>query len=164
MTLGGQFLTIILMFIGGSPGSTAGGLKTATFGVLMITLISIIKGREDIEVFKRRIPKDTVYKAFALFVLSLLLVIGVTMLLCITQQGVPDGDKFNYLLYEASSAYGTVGLTLGLTQHLNTVGKMIIMITMYLGRVGPMTVLLALTNRMSKKSGIKYPEDKILIG
>ena len=59
---------------------------------------------------------------------------------------------------------GTVGLTLGLTQHLNTVGKIIIMITMYLGRVGPMTVLLALTNRMSKKSGIKYPEDKILIG
>lgn len=164
MTLGGQFLTMILMFIGGSPGSTAGGLKTATFGVLIITLISIIRGRDDVEIFKRRISKDTVYKSFALFILALSLVIIVTMLLCITQQGVPDGDKFNYLLYEATSAYGTVGLSLGLTQHLNTAGKIIIMITMYLGRVGPMTVLLALTHRMSKKSAIKYPEDKILIG
>ncbi|MGL5615544.1 MAG: TrkH family potassium uptake protein [Sarcina sp.] len=164
MTLAGQFLTIIYMFIGGSPGSTAGGLKTATFGVLIITLISIIRGREDIEVFKKRISKDTVYKAFALFILSLVLVITVTMLLCVTQQGVPGADQFNALLYEATSAYGTVGLSLGITPHLNTAGKIIIMITMYLGRVGPMTVLLALTHRMSKKSGIKYPEDKILIG
>ena len=162
MTVAGKFLTILLMFVGGSPGSTAGGLKTATLGILVVTLISIIKGREDVEIFKKRISKETVYKAFAIFFLSLILVITVTMLLAITQPGEP----FTWMLYEATSAYGTVGLTLGLTQHLNTIGKIIIMITMYLGRVGPMTVLLALTSRAQKKkkSGIKYPEDKILIG
>ncbi|WP_066872877.1 TrkH family potassium uptake protein [Clostridium mediterraneense] len=162
MTVAGKFLTILLMFVGGSPGSTAGGLKTATLGILVVTLISIIKGREDVEIFKKRISKETVYKAFAIFFLSLILVITVTMLLAITQPGEP----FMWMLYEATSAYGTVGLTLGLTQHLNTIGKIIIMITMYLGRVGPMTVLLALTSKAqkNKKSGIKYPEDKILIG
>lgn len=162
MTVAGKFLTILLMFVGGSPGSTAGGLKTATLGILVVTLISIIKGREDVEIFKKRISKETVYKAFAIFFLSLILVITVTMLLAITQ----PGESFMWMLYEATSAYGTVGLTLGLTQHLNTIGKIIIMITMYLGRVGPMTVLLALTSRAqkNKKSGIKYPEDKILIG
>lgn len=162
MTQAGSFLTILLMFVGGSPGSTAGGLKTATLGILVVTLISIIKGREDVEVFKKRISKETVYKAFAIFFLSLMLVITVIILLCATQKGEP----FMWIVYEAVSAYGTVGLSLGLTPHLNSIGKIIIMITMYLGRVGPMTVLLALTSKMqkNKKVGIKYPEDKILIG
>lgn len=162
MTQAGNFLTILLMFVGGSPGSTAGGLKTATLGILVVTLISIIKGREDVEVFKKRISKETVYKAFAIFFLSLMLVITVIILLCATQKGQP----FMWIVYEAVSAYATVGLDLGITPQLNTIGKIIIMITMYLGRVGPMTVLLALTSRMqkNKRIGIKYPEDKILIG
>lgn len=162
MTLAGKFLTVLLMFVGGSPGSTAGGLKTATLGILVVTLISIIRGREDVEIFKKRISKETVYKAFAIFFLSLCLVITVILLLCATQ----PGQSFMGIVYESVSAYATVGLSLGLTQQLNAIGKIIILITMYLGRVGPMTVLLALTSRMqkNKKVGIKYPEDKILIG
>ena len=163
MTLAAKILTLFLMFVGGSPGSTAGGLKTATLGILVVTLISIIRGREDVEIFKKRISKETVYKAFAIFFLSLSLVFVVILLLAATQ---PEGTSFMYIAFEAVSAYATVGLDLGLSPHLNIAGKLIVAFTMYLGRVGPMTVLLALTSRMqkNKKISIKYPEDKILIG
>ena len=159
MTMAGKFTTILLMFIGGSPGSTAGGLKTTTFGVLILTVISILKGREDTEVFERRFSKETVYKAIALFSIGMILVIIVTMVLSITE----SNQSFINLLYEATSAFGTVGLTTGVTQELSSIGKVVIMITMYFGRVGPLTVILALVNRRKKK-GYKYPEGKILIG
>ncbi|WP_024614982.1 TrkH family potassium uptake protein [Clostridium sp. Ade.TY] len=159
MTNSGKFLTIILMFIGGSPGSTAGGLKTATFGIIILTVISVIRGREDTQVFGRRFSKGLVYKAFALLIIGMSLVIGVTLLLSITD----PNESFINILYEATSAFGTVGLTTGVTQRLSTAGKIIIMITMYCGRVGPMTVALALI-RNKKKQTHKYPEGKILIG
>ncbi|WP_195970339.1 TrkH family potassium uptake protein [Clostridium thermobutyricum] len=159
MTISGKFLTILLMFIGGSPGSTAGGLKTATFGIIILTVISVIKGREDTEAFGRRFSKDLVYKAFALLMIGIMLVIVVTMILAITQ----PNESFIDLLYEATSAFGTVGLTTGVTQRLNTIGKIVIIITMYLGRVGPMTVALAFIRNKVKQSH-KYPEGKILIG
>ena len=147
------------MFIGGSPGSTAGGLKTATFGIILLTVLSVIKGREDTELFGRRLSKELVYKAFSILMISVSLIVMVTMLLCITQ----TGEDFINLFYEATSAFATVGLTTGVTQRLNFIGKIIIMITMYLGRVGPLTVALALTNKR-KNTGYKYPETKILIG
>ena len=159
MTTAGKFLTIILMFIGGSPGSTAGGLKTATFGLIILTVISVIKGREDTEAFGKRFAKELVYKAFALLIIAVGLIIVVTMLLSVTEKGI----EFIDLLYEATSAFATVGLTTGVTQKLSTVGRIIIMIMMYFGRVGPLTVALALTNR-KKKVDYKYPEGKILIG
>lgn len=159
MSMAGRFLTIILMFIGGSPGSTAGGIKTTTAAILLMTIVSIIKGREDTEISKKKIPKDLVYKAFALSTLALTLVIGVTMILSITEVGA----SFEYILYEVTSAFGTVGITLGLTTKLSFIGKILIILTMYCGRVGPMTVILALANKKSNSS-IKYPEDKILVG
>ena len=159
MTTAGKFLTIILMFIGGSPGSTAGGFKTATFGLVVLAVISVIRGREDTEAFGRRFPKELVYKAFALLIIAVGLVITVTMVLSITE----PGESFIDLLYEATSAFATVGLTTGVTQRLSLAGKVIIMLTMYCGRVGPLTVALALARR-KKKTGYKYPEGKILIG
>ena len=159
MTLASKILTVILMLIGGSPGSTAGGLKTVTCAILVLTVISVIRGREDTEVFGRRLTKEIVYKSFIIVFIGLSLVIGVTMILSYTEVGA----SFIDLLYEASSALGTVGLTLGLTPKLSSLGKIFIMIMMYLGRVGPLTVMLALT-RKRKKSGYKYPEGKILIG
>ncbi|GAB6170396.1 TrkH family potassium uptake protein [Clostridium carnis] len=159
MTMAGKFLTIILMFIGGSPGSTAGGLKTVTFGILILTVISVIRGREDTEVFGRRFTKEVVYKAFSLFFIGGALVIIVTMMLSYTE----TGTSFLDLLYETTSALGTVGLTTGLTPNLSSIGKILIMTMMYLGRVGPLTIALALT-RKRKKTGYKYPEGKILIG
>lgn len=159
MTLASKILTVILMLIGGSPGSTAGGLKTVTCAILVFTVISVIRGREDTEVFGRRLTKEIVYKSFIIVFIGLSLVIGVTMILSYTEVGA----SFIDLLYETSSALGTVGLTLGLTPNLSSLGKIFIMIMMYLGRVGPLTVMLALT-RKRKKSGYKYPEGKILIG
>ncbi|MDY2629814.1 MAG: TrkH family potassium uptake protein [Clostridium sp.] len=159
MTLASKILTVFLMLIGGSPGSTAGGLKTVTCAILVLTVISVIRGREDTEVFGRRLTKEIVYKSFIIVFIGLSLVIGVTMILSYTEVGA----SFIDLLYETSSALGTVGLTLGLTPKLSSLGKIFIMIMMYLGRVGPLTVMLALT-RKRKKSGYKYPEGKILIG
>lgn len=159
MTLAGRSLTILLMFVGASPGSTGGGIKTSTAGILLMTVICVIRGREDTEIFKRRINKDLVYKAFTIVTLSLGIVIGVTMILSITEVGA----SLEYLIYEVVSAFGTVGLTLGLTPSLTTIGKVMLALTMYCGRVGPMTLFLALTNR-KKNRGIRYPEDKILVG
>jgi len=158
MTNASKFLTIILMFIGGSPGSTAGGIKTATAGVLFVTVISVIRGRDDTELFQRRISKNTVYKAFAIIVISLGVVVTVTMILSITESTAPFED----LLYEATSAFGTVGLSLGLTQKLSSIGKIVISITMYVGRVGPLTLALAFGKK--RNASIRYPEDKILVG
>ena len=162
MTPAGNFLTIILMFIGGSPGSTAGGLKTTTAVILFMTVVSVVKGREDTEIFERRINKELVYRSFAIAVIAMTWVVIVTMVLSITVQ---KGILFEYFLYEATSAFATVGLTLGVTTKLTIVGKIIIALTMFAGRVGPLTIILALAKHKSSKPGnIRYPEDKILIG
>ena len=163
MTIASTFLTIILMFIGGSPGSTAGGIKTSTAGVLFMTIVSVINGREDTELFKRKINKETVYKSLSVVVIALALVFTVTILLSITERA--SGAPFEYYLFEATSAFGTVGLTLGLTQKLTIIGKIIVALTMYAGRVGPLTLVVAIYIRKSKRgNSIKYPEDKILVG
>ncbi|PRR82895.1 TrkH family potassium uptake protein [Clostridium vincentii] len=159
MTTAGAFMTILLMFVGGSPGSTAGGIKTTTLGIAIVTVICIIRGRENTEAFGRRFSKELVYRTFALLMIGVTLVMVVTMILSITE----SGETFLSLLYEATSAFGTVGLSTGVTQRLSSIGKIIIMITMYCGRVGPLTVLLALAHN-KKRNGYKYPEGKILIG
>lgn len=159
MSPAGRFLTIILMFIGGSPGSTAGGIKTTTAGLLVMTVISVVKGREDTEILGRRIGKDIVYKGLSISAIALCLVITVTMVLSLTESNA----SFEVLLYETTSAFGTVGLTQGITPKLSFIGKLIISFTMYCGRVGPLSIAMALT----KKAGntlVRYPEDKILVG
>ena len=162
MTNESKFLSVMLMFIGGSSGSTAGGIKTSTFAIIILTVISVIKGREDTEVFGRRVEKDLVYKALVLFFMAFSMVAFVTMILCITE----PNESFIDLLYETSSALGTAGLTTGVTQRLSTVGKVLIMINMYLGRVGLITVATSLTTNRKGKKGekYKYPSGKILIG
>lgn len=159
MTPAGRFLTIILMFIGGSPGSTAGGIKTSTLGILVMTVFCVIKGREDTEIYERRIGKETIYRALAITLIGFTLVMTVTMILSITEVSA----SLEYIIYEATSAFGTVGLTLGLTTKLTFIGKAIIIFTMFCGRVGPLTIALALAKKHGKNT-IRYPEDKILVG
>ncbi len=151
-------LLISLMFIGGSPGSTAGGLKTTTFGVLIMTTICTIKGQEEPVLFGRHIPNRTIKKALALVIVSIALVFGVTFILTISEQA-------NYidLLFETVSAYATVGLTKGITPDLSTIGKLLITLTMYFGRVGPLTLGFAIVSRGSKQL-IRHPEANIAIG
>lgn len=152
------FFVIVLMFIGASPGSTGGGIKTTTFGSLLAVLYAKARGREDIELFKRRLSKQTIYTAITVVLISAFLVFIITMLLTISENA-----SFIDLLFEAVSAFGTVGLSTGVTPELTTVGRMLIIITMFAGRVGPLTIAMAIGEQESK-GNVKYPEEKILVG
>jgi trk system potassium uptake protein TrkH len=155
-----KFLFMLLMFIGGSPGSTAGGIKTTTAGVLVLTVYSVIKGREDTEVFGRRISNVIIYRSLSIAFIALFLIILTTIVLSIT-----EGFPFFELLFEAVSAFSTTGITLGITRWLTPAGKIMIMLTMFAGRVGPLTVAFALAQRQDKgRERIRYPEGKILVG
>lgn len=156
-----SFFIIMLMFIGGSPSSTAGGIKTTTFGTIVLTVISSIKGKENVEVFNKRIPRVLINKAFILLSISILLVGGVTLILTITEKS----QTFMDLLFETTSALATVGSSKNVTPELSNIGKILITMTMYLGKVGPLTLGLALSNRgRIHKKNYKYPEGKIIIG
>ena len=159
MTVAGTFLTIMLMFVGGSPGGTAGGVKTTTAGILIMTVISVFRNDEDTKLYNRTVSKALVYKAFVIFTIAMALVIAETMILSFTEAGA----SLEYILYEVVSAFATVGLSLGLTPELSVIGKLLIAITMYIGRVGVLTLFLALSNRKNGNA-IKYPEAKILVG
>ncbi|MFW6389525.1 MAG: TrkH family potassium uptake protein [Halanaerobiales bacterium] len=152
------FLVIVLMFIGASPGSTGGGIKTTTFGVLLITVWSLITGKRDIEIFKRQLVKDIVYKSISIAILSLILVVSVTMVLTIT-----ESMDFLPVFFETVSAFGTVGLSTGITPDLSSFGRILITLTMFAGRVGPLTLALAFAER--QRNGVyHYPKEKIMVG
>ncbi|WP_202976406.1 TrkH family potassium uptake protein [Anaerophilus nitritogenes] len=155
------FITMVLMFIGGSSVSTAGGVKTTTVGVIVWTIICIIKGKEDTEVFKRRIARDIVNRSLSIIGISMALIICVTMILSITD----NNHSFIEIFFEVTSAFGTVGLSLGITPTLSTMGKILVIFTMFAGRVGPFTIALALARMQQKnKRLIKYPEEKVIVG
>ncbi|OPY62745.1 TrkH family potassium uptake protein [Pelotomaculum terephthalicicum] len=153
-----QFFIVILMFIGASPGSTGGGVKTTTIGALAIAVWSMAKGKENAEVFQRRIGPEQIYKSVAIILLATILVASVSLLLSITENA-----DFLAVLFEATSAFGTVGLSMGLTPELTSAGRIIIMLTMFLGRVGLLTVIFALANKQ-RSTPLRYPEEKIMVG
>ncbi|WNQ12651.1 TrkH family potassium uptake protein [Paenibacillus aurantius] len=153
-----QFFTVILMFIGASPGSTGGGVKTTTFTILIGAMIAMIRGKEDIVLFRNRLAKDRIYKAITLTFFALFLVVFVTMLLSTTEDYF-----FLKILFEVTSAFGTVGLSMGLTPDLSTIGKILIALMMFIGRLGPLTLAYALGPRPEKEL-YRYPEGKVTIG
>jgi len=160
MTDGSKFLMIIFMFIGGSPAGTAGGVKTVTIGVLMFSVISVVRSKDDTEIFDKRIPEAIVKRALAVIMISLAVVITVTITLTITED-----FTFMDTFFEAVSAFATVGLTLGVTNGLSTIGKLVICGTMFIGRLRPMTMAVALAMRSNqKKVNIRKPEEKIMVG
>lgn len=152
------FFLIILMFIGGSPGSTGGGIKTTTFGILALTTLSVIKGNKDVEIFKKRIATDIIHRALAIVSISFLVIIMVSLILTITED-----VRFIDILFESTSAFATVGVSRGITGNLSNIGKLIISLTMYIGRVGPLTMGLAFASRSSSKN-YRYSEGNILVG
>jgi trk system potassium uptake protein len=152
-------LIIFLMFIGAGSGSTAGGIKISTFSVLLATAWAQIKGKEDVVLFKRRIVTETILKAFTVALSGFLIVITVTMLLTLTE----TGHHFIMYLFEATSAFGTVGLSMGLTPELSSLGRIVIILTMFAGRLGPLTIAFAITKRRTKES-IRHPKGNIMIG
>ena len=154
----GKFIMIILMIIGGSPGSTAGGLKTATFAVLFLTAITVFSRRNDVQVFKRRIPDDAVRNAGA--VLFMYLVLFATGGIAIS---IAEKIPLLTCLFETGSAVGTVGLTLGITTTLSLFSKIILMFLMFFGRVGGLTLIYAAVST-SANNKIKLPLEKISVG
>lgn len=151
-------LLIMLMFIGGSPGSTAGGLKTTTFGVLFISMISTIRGEQKAVVFKKSIPTGIILKSLAIVMISISLVILISFALTISEEFV-----FIDIFYEVVSAYATVGVSRGITPFLSDIGKIIITITMYIGRIGPLTMAYAF-GKKKRTSKIEYPDESISVG
>ena len=156
-----KFLTVVLMFIGASPGSTGGGIKTVTFAVICLGIWSALRGRPHAQVFHRTIPWGTVTRALALMAVSALWVAAVSMIIC--AWGLLDGARFTFLdvLFETTSAFGTVGLSAGATPLLNTFGRLLIILTMFLGRVGPLSLLLAMQGRAGAAARYTYPTEMV---
>lgn len=153
-----QFFIVILMFIGASPGSTGGGIKTTTFTIMVGAVIAMMRGREDIVMFRYRLAQERVLKALTIALLALLLVLTVSMILSTTEEG-----DFLEILFETTSAFGTVGLSMGLTPDLTVFGKVLISITMFAGRLGPLTLAYALGPKKGKEL-YRHPEGKMIIG
>lgn len=154
-----QFFILILMFIGASPSSTGGGIKTTTFMILLGAVVSMIRGRSELVIFRYRLAQERIFKAVTVTMLALFLVIGVALVLSTTEKDA----SFLSVLFEATSAFGTVGLSMGITGDLTTVGKLIICFTMFTGRLGLLTLAYALVPKKGKQL-YRYPEGKMIIG
>ena len=153
-----KLLTVILMFIGGSPGSTAGGIKTTTVAVAFVFLFSGIRGRRGAYVFGRRIPDDAMKRSGMIVSTNLMLALFGALVLCGTQS-LPLSD----VLIEVFSAIGTVGMSTGITRELSTLSALVVTLLMYLGRVGSVSFAMALLERRMDPP-VTYPEEQVTVG
>ena len=159
LTNASSLLCLLLMFIGGSPVGTAGGIKTVTFTVLVVSALATIQNKNEVTLFDRNISRQAVNKAVAVTAMSFAILFLSTLLLsAVTEANTLD------ILYETVSATATVGLTRDLTPYLNSAGKTIIILTMYLGRVGPISLALALNSSKKHRNIIKNPTEEISVG
>lgn len=158
LNLATLFLIMIVSFIGSSPGSTGSGIKTTTFAIFVAMVQAAIQGRTSVEIKKRRIPRDQVYKSLAIIALSITWILVATFVLLITERGWDFLD----IIFEVVSAFATLGISLGITPFLSAVGKLIIITTMIIGRIGSMTVVLAL-RRQTEPREYEYPEERVLL-
>jgi len=152
-------LLMLLMFIGASPGSTGGGVKTSTFGVVLAFIRSKVAARDSTHLFYRTIPQDNVVRAFTLISLSLSVIFIAGFVVLINQPGMLMRDVF----FEVFSGFGTVGLSLGITPQLSALSKVMVILLMYAGRIGPLTLLLAFSRRRALGK-YEYIEERVLIG
>lgn len=159
LSYGALFLIITFMFVGASPGSTGGGVKTSTIGVIFAFLKSRLAARESVSLFRRTLPFELITKAYTIVTLSIIVISISSFILFLSQPGINMKDAF----FEVFSAFGTVGLSLGLTPKLNALGKFIIIVTMYVGRIGPLALLLAFSRRKSH-GRYEYVEESVMIG
>lgn len=149
---------LVLMFIGGSPAGTAGGVKTVTVVLLIASMFANIRGRKDVSIMHRKIADDIIRRCVAIVIFSFSVLVLLTMTLLAVQR-----SDFLDTLYEMTSAIATVGLSRGLTGALNPIGKLIVSLTMYLGRIGPITLALVFNSRRPNDS-VSYAESKVIIG
>ena len=177
LTTAGKFISICYMFVGGSPASTAGGIKTTTLAILILCVIKFILGRNEINVLKKNISFEVLRRAIVIFAISIfIIIIGIVGLLIseISMQEemyssiIAEFRTFDFMdiFYEVISAFGTVGLSLNVTAHLSTIGKFIVACLMIIGRLGPITISIALfKNRKEKNENLlAYPKGNVIVG
>jgi trk system potassium uptake protein TrkH len=153
-----SLFSMILMFIGASPGSTGGGVKTSTFALLLLSILTLVKGQNDLSIFKRKINPNSVRESVSLITVSVVLIFIIVFTMLII-----DTFSLEKTMFEAISAFGTVGLSMGITPDLSSISKFLITLLMYIGRVGPLTMLFAFSQRR-KVLHFTYAEEKISIG
>lgn len=158
MSTTGLLVLIILMFIGASPGSTGGGIKTTTFAVLLLAIRSNFLGKRDINAFKKRIPEDTFRKSLTIGLIASFLIIIDMLILTLTEK-----VSFVQILFEIISAFGNVGLSTGITPMLSVIGKLVLCVTMFTGRVGPLAIGFSLIGR-TKTASYRYWEESVFVG
>jgi trk system potassium uptake protein TrkH len=151
------YVMIALMFVGGSPGGTSGGIKTTTFMILIFTASNIIRGRTELQIFGRHLKHTTVYRAFTVTLLAMAVAMVAFLLLVLTQ--AIDNEK---LLFEVISALGTVGLSLNVTPQLDAFGKVVIMACMFLGRVGALSVFIFMLEQPTRTRWTLPSEDVVV--
>lgn len=154
------YLMCLVMFIGASPGSTGGGIKTTTFAILFQSVKATLRGRDRVEFFDRTVPNVMIVRAIAIIVISLI----VASFFILLMMRVEPEHGFLALFFEVVSAFATVGLTLGVTPYLSVMGKILLILLMIIGRVGPLTLALAIGQKKKESGNIKYPDGRIMIG
>ncbi len=154
------YLFSLIMFIGASPGSTGGGIKTTTFAILFQSVKATIKGKDKVEFFDRAVPNAIVVRAISIIVISLMMV---SFFILLMMRLEPEHD-FLSLFFEVVSAFATVGLSLGITPYLSVLGKLVIIVVMFIGRVGPLTLTLAIGQKQQEQGKVEYPNGRIMIG
>ncbi|MFV9511451.1 TrkH family potassium uptake protein [Tepidibacillus sp. LV47] len=153
------FIYILYMFIGAASGSTGGGIKVTTMTVLLGTVKSLLRGKQNTELFKRTIPTEQILRSLTIIILSLGIVFLSILILDITERGIP----FLNIVFEVVSAFGTVGLSMGITPSLSVIGRIVIIITMFVGKLGPLTIGYAIARKVEKEY-FHYPQEKMMIG
>lgn len=153
-------LTLLLMFIGGSPASTAGGIKNSTMGVLVVSVYSYLRGHNDINIMHKRISDDLLKRAITIFMMTLLIILVSFMILSFSEDHLAGRD----IIFEIMSAMGTVGLSTGITSSLTSIGKMIIIVIMFIGRVGTLSFITLIAVRKHKDDLVRYTVGRINIG
>jgi len=161
MTPASKQMLMVLMFIGGSPGSTAGGIKTVTLAVILMVAYATLRKRSEVDVFKRSVSVAVAGRAITVVLLFAVVFLFVSFALSITER--ENGFAMSDIMFETMSALGTVGLSCGITAKLTTAGKLLIIVTMLIGRLGPLTLLAAMTFNL-KPAGYSYPEEPIIVG
>lgn len=164
LSAAGLAFTVLLMFIGGTPGSTAGGIKTTTVGLLALQTLATLRGRRDTTLAHRRFAQENVFRALTLVFISLVILSGAIFLLAETQP-LPSHDALSLVTFEAVSAFGTTGISVGMmASQFNFLGKMILIALMFIGRVGIYTVMFSIFNAQPHRQTYRYPEERVLIG
>jgi trk system potassium uptake protein TrkH len=162
-----QFISCLLMLAGGSPAGTAGGIKTVTLGIIAFSMFGAVRGREQITAFKRNFTLQALQKAITMTAMLVFVVLLGALILRFTEHSNPYPHTFLDLLFECSSVSATVGLTAGITPYLSSAGKLVLIVSMFIGRLGPTTVTMALAS-ISKKprldADVAYPDANVIIG